>query len=67
MSQDMDAWRDVSARYRANIFCGLFLASWNDGMSLRPETLAALGARGLILDLDIYTPELSADADGRSA
>jgi hypothetical protein len=63
MSQDMDAWRDFSARYRGNIFCGLFLANGNEGVSLRTETLAALGARGLILDLDIYGHEPSADAD----
>jgi hypothetical protein len=36
------------------MFCGLFLGDTNEGLSLRPETLARLGERGLVLDLDIY-------------
>ncbi|NGM50681.1 DUF4279 domain-containing protein [Caulobacter sp. 602-2] len=57
LSQDLDAWRALVARYKADVFCGLFLASGNDGVDLRPETLAALGERGLRLDFDIYGVE----------
>jgi hypothetical protein len=57
MSDDLPAWRSFAARFRGVVFCGLFLATGNEGLVLRSETLAAIGERGLILDLDIYDHE----------
>jgi hypothetical protein len=54
LTTDMDVWREFSGRYGGDIFVGLFMADENEGISVSPETLAALGARGLTLDLDIY-------------
>ena len=54
MSDDLEAWKTLAARFRGRVFCGLFLASSNDGLTLRPETLLMIGQRGLLLDLDIY-------------
>lgn len=54
LSEDFDIWRSFAKRYRGNIFTGLFLRRSNEGLSLSPETLAAIGIRGLELDLDIY-------------
>lgn len=54
-TQDMDAWRSVTSRYHSEIFAGLFLSFSMEGLGLRAETLAALGYRGLGLDLDIYS------------
>jgi hypothetical protein len=54
LSNDLTAWRSFSQRYRGRAFCGLFLASGNEGLTLRSETLARLGERGLLIDLDIY-------------
>ncbi|PSJ36277.1 DUF4279 domain-containing protein [Allosphingosinicella deserti] len=54
LSFDLPAWRSFSQRFRGRVFCGLFLASGNEGLTLRSETLARLGDRGLLLDLDIY-------------
>lgn len=54
LSDDLGSWRDFSSRFRGRMFCGLFLGETNEGLSLRPETLARLGERGLLLDLDIY-------------
>lgn len=53
-SDDLDAWRDLARRYKGEFFIGLFLDGGNEGMGIRPETLAAIGARGLELSLDIY-------------
>jgi len=54
MNDDFEAWRLLAGRFRGRVFCGVFLASFNDGLTLRPETLLMLGQRGLLLDLDIY-------------
>lgn len=54
LSNDLPAWRLYSQRHRGRVFCGLFLASGNEGLTLRPETLVRVGERGLLIDLDIY-------------
>lgn len=54
LSNDLLAWRSYSQRYGGRVFCGLFLASGNEGLTLRSETLARLGERGLFIDLDVY-------------
>jgi hypothetical protein len=58
LSEDLLAWRSFAERYRGRIFCGLFLASGNEGLSLRPETLRRVGERGLLIDLDIYGQQM---------
>lgn len=54
LSGDIDGCCRLAENFRGRVFCGLFLASSNDGLSLSPETLSMLGERGLTLDLDIY-------------
>lgn len=58
LSSDLVAWRSLSERHRGRAFCGLFLNSGNEGLSLQPETLLRLGERGLLIDLDIYGLDL---------
>ncbi|WEX87861.1 DUF4279 domain-containing protein [Sinorhizobium garamanticum] len=55
LSNDLDAWRALAARFRGNIFVGLFLYGCNEGLGLSPATTSAIGLRGLELDLDIYS------------
>ena len=63
LCQDLAVWRDLSAHFEADIFCGLFLDRTNEGIDLRPETLVMVGSRGLVLNFDIYeNPE--SDGDG---
>jgi hypothetical protein len=57
LSKDLTAWRAYSLRYRGRVFCGPFLASGNEGLTLQSETLARLGERGLLIDFDIYGME----------
>ena len=58
LPQDLSVWSDISGRCsRLDLFCGLFLGEDNQGETLSPETLAALGARHISLGLDIYGAE----------
>jgi len=54
LTDDKEVWQDLTARFRADIFCGLFMAEGNEGVSLTHETLEKLAARGLMIDFDIY-------------
>lgn len=55
LSTDLEAWRALSRRFQGNIFVGLFLSGFNEGQSLSPSTTRAIGLRGLVLDLDVYS------------
>lgn len=56
LTPDLSVWVELTARYRADIFCGLFMSERNEGLEITPETLDAMGARGVTLSLDIYDP-----------
>ncbi len=62
LTGDPAIWKSL-ARFRPDLFCGLFMGSSNDGVSLSPKVLLALGKRGIELGLDIY----DADEDVRNA
>ena len=59
LSQDLEVWGKLSVRYKPDLFCGIFMSSSNDGLTLSPKALLVLGQRGIALDLDIY--DASAD------
>jgi hypothetical protein len=54
LTTDLVIWQELTARFRVDVFCGLWLNEVNEGISLAPSTLAALGERGILMDLDIY-------------
>jgi hypothetical protein len=54
LSSDIQGCRRLAESFRGRVFCGLFLASSNEGLSLSHETLSMLAERRLTLDLDIY-------------
>jgi len=54
LTDNTDIWQDLTARFRADIFCGLFMAESNEGVSLSHKTLEKLAVRGLTVDFDIY-------------
>lgn len=56
LTPDLAVWRELSERYSVDLFCGWFMANGNDGVSIAPRILLALGERGIELDLDIYSP-----------
>jgi hypothetical protein len=54
-TNDLAVWRSIAEKHRMDLFCGLFLRVSNEGMTLSPKSLAALGERGIELGLDIYS------------
>ncbi len=56
LSQDLEVWRSLTSSFRTDLFFGLFMKEWNEGLSLSPMTLMALGSRGIEADFDIYGP-----------
>ena len=57
LTDDMEVWRDLAGKYRIDLFCGLFMGSGNEGLSVSLSSLLALGQRGIELALDIYASE----------
>ncbi len=51
---DPEVWAELTRCYRVDLFCGLFIESWNRGINLPAALLRRLADRGLDLDLDIY-------------
>lgn len=54
LTSDLAAWRGLSQRFRADIFCGLFMFGTNEGVDFKPSVLDSLSSRGIGLSLDIY-------------
>jgi hypothetical protein len=54
LTQDLKVWAALAQQFQIDLFCGLFMQSDNEGATLSPDTLAALGNRGIKLSLDIY-------------
>lgn len=57
LSDDPEIWRSLTARFRVDLFCGLFMNSGDEGLTLAPATLTALGSRGIPLGLCLYPPD----------
>jgi hypothetical protein len=56
LSRDIDTWCALGRRYRIDLFCGLFMEGGNEGLTVSPDSLIALGQRGIELALDVYGP-----------
>lgn len=54
LSSDLAAWRQVTSKYKVDLFCGLFLERANRGVTLEPETMRKVADRGIQLGFDIY-------------
>ena len=54
LTTDLDVWREFTALYDVDLFCGLFLATENEGIALAAETLQEIANRNLKIDFDIY-------------
>jgi hypothetical protein len=60
MTADIEIWKSIAAKYRVDLFCGIFLRGSNEGLSISPQSLTALGLRQIELALDIYEGDESA-------
>ncbi len=54
LSDDPEVWRTIGLRYKVDLFCGLFMKSGNEGLSLSSGALLALGIRQIDIGFDIY-------------
>ena len=54
LTDDMRAWAAIRETCRIDLFVGLFMNSGNNGLSVSPMHLLALGKRGIELGLDVY-------------
>jgi hypothetical protein len=50
-TDDLAVWRHIASAYKMDLFCGLFLRTYNEGLTISPSTL---GEREIKIDLDIY-------------
>ncbi len=67
LPDDPDVWRQLSAKFRLTMFCGLWMEGFNSGAPFDSETLRLLGERNVDLDLDIYQdPDYIHDEDEES-
>jgi len=54
LTEDLNVWREITGKYQADLFCGLFMRRGIEGLSLSAESLVALGSRGILMELDLY-------------
>lgn len=56
LTSDLATWRELTGKYRTDMFSGLFLERQNRGVSLQPAAMAKLAERGIKIGFDIYAP-----------
>lgn len=56
LTNDLTIWSQLSKKYKIDIFCGLFMESDMEGISLSAKSMLALGKRGIEIDFDMYGP-----------
>lgn len=60
LPSDLGIWRGLASRFNVELFCGWFMKFGNEGLTVAPGTLNALGERQIVLDLDIYAGDSEA-------
>ena len=55
LTNDLEIWKDITTKFRVDIFCGLFLDNFNEGFDIGPDLLRKLGERNLKIGFDIYS------------
>jgi hypothetical protein len=58
LTDNLFVWQDLTTRFKADLFCGLFMHEGNEGLSLSATTMREIGSRGLVLALDVYGPDM---------
>ena len=62
LTDDEAIWKDLSVRFKIDIFVGLFMDGSNEGVTVSPETMERIGRRGIRLNLCLYAPTESETA-----
>jgi hypothetical protein len=54
LTPDLERWLRLADRYKAEIFCGLFLGERHQEVAISHEALASIAERGLAISFVIY-------------
>lgn len=54
VSNEMHIWQYLTGRYRADLFIGIFMEDWNQGIELSSDLIKQITERHLKLSFDIY-------------
>ncbi len=66
LNSDPEVWKALAAKFRIDIFCGLFMGESSEGFSISPATLMALGSRGIELAICLYSPIQDSEGENRA-
>ena len=56
LPDDLEVWRDLSSKFRMDLFCGFFMEVGDEGLEISPDSLRLLGERSVALGFCIYAP-----------
>lgn len=56
LTPSLETWRNISARYTIDLYCGFFMKSSNEGLTISAGSLKALSERSVELGLELYAP-----------
>ena len=62
LTDNIDSWVELADNYKIDLFCGLFMHVWMEGISISAESMFKLGQRKIEIGLDIYGPDEGEDA-----
>ena len=56
LTDDLDTWASLVQRFDVDLSFGWFMEHSNEEIELSPQTLAAIGVRGIRISVDLYAP-----------
>lgn len=63
LTANLSVWRELTTKFDADLFCGLWLKRWNRGLDLSQQMLQRISERGLSINLDIYVDYEESDLE----
>ena len=57
LTDNIDSWVELADNYQIDLYCGLFMEKWMEGICISSESMQKLGERKIELGLDIYCPD----------
>jgi len=57
ISSDISIWRSLSEKYSIDIFCGFFMESCMEGITLSSQSIKDLADRFIEIEFDVYGPD----------
>jgi hypothetical protein len=54
LNDDLSIWMDLTARFQADVFCGMWMEESNEATIMSAETMRSLSSRNLAVWFDIY-------------